>query len=59
MMIPLDGLLTISSGFGPNCKFLFLEIFFNCAFHLVVATTNLSFYCSRFEWPEILHADVS
>ena len=59
MMIPLDGLLTISSGFGPNCKFLFLAIFFNCAFHLVVATTNLSFYCSRFEWPEILHADVS
>ena len=25
----------------------------------VVATTNLSFYCSHFEWPEIWHADVS
>ena len=24
----------------------------------VVATTNLSFYCSHFEWPEIWHADV-
>ena len=34
--------------------------FFNCAFHLVfaVATTNLSFYCSHFECPEIWHADV-
>ena len=25
----------------------------------VVATTNLSLYCSHFEWPEIWHADVS
>ena len=25
----------------------------------VVATTNLSFYCSHFGWPEIWHVDVS
>ena len=61
MMIPLDGLLNISSGLGQNCKFLFFTICFHSAFHLVfvVATTNLSFYCSHFEWPEIWHADVS
>ena len=41
-MIPLDGLLNISSGFGQNCKFLFFTIFKNFAFHLVfvVATTQ-------------------
>ena len=60
-MIPQDDLLNISSGFGQNCKFLFFKHFFHSAFHLVfvVATTNLSFYCSHFEWPEIWHADVS
>ena len=46
-MIPRDDLLSLSSGFGQNCKFIFFVIFFNCAFHLVfvVATTNLSCYC--------------
>ena len=49
-MIPLDGLLNKSSRFGQNFKFLFFTFFFHSAFHLVfvVATTNLSFYCSHF-----------
>ena len=44
-MIPLDGLLNISSGFGQYWKFLFFHNFLNFAFHLVfvVATTNLLF----------------
>ena len=60
MMIPVDGVLNISSRFGQIHKFLFFA-FFNCAFHLVfvVATTNLSFYCSHFEWPAVWHAGVS
>ena len=45
-MTPLNGLLNMNSGFGQNCKFLFVTIFFlHFAFHLVfvVATTNLVF----------------
>ena len=59
-MKALDSLLNTSSGFGQNCISTF-GIFFNCAFHImsVVATTNLSFYGSHLEWPEIWHADVS
>ena len=60
-MIHLDGLLNINYGFGQNCKFIFFTIFLNSAFHLVflIATTNMSFYCSHFECPKIWHADVS
>ena len=64
-MIPLDGLLNISSGFGENCSFLFLAIFLIVPFHLVFVVaskiklfSHFSFYCSRFEWPEIWHADI-
>ena len=62
MMILLD-LLNISSGFGPNCNFVFLAFFSTVTFHLfsVVASKIklIPFYCSHFEWPEIWHADVS
>ena len=64
MMIPLDGLIDIRPTWvlclGKMTTVYFWH-FFNCAFHFmfVVATANLSFCCSHFEWHEIQHADVT
>ena len=46
MMIPLDGLLNVSSGFGQNCKFLFKKN--NFAFHLVA---YFSLWHTDISWP--------
>ena len=64
MMIPLDDILNISSGFGPNYNFVFLAFFFSIVhlYLIFVVASKLKlipFYCNHFGWPKIWQADVS